>query len=228
MKYIFLTAAAVFVFSGCIPGQSQEVTNLKGEVAQLQIQMKELQQNHADLYAKADKSFVTTDVLSASIHDLQSKVSALTQTIQDMEASAKKRDKQERGDSLLPSDIYQSAYSDFAMGKYDLAYSGFQSFLDKYPNAELAPQAQFYMGECYYSRSMWDKALAEYQKVEKKYPRTDLVSSARLKIALCNEQLGKKSEAMNVYGSIVRDFPQSPESLTAKEKIRIYNNAQKK
>ncbi|GHT25062.1 hypothetical protein AGMMS49953_09020 [Endomicrobiia bacterium] len=62
------------------------------------------------------------------------------------------------------------------MAKFDLAYSGFQSFADKYPNAELVPQAQFYMGECFYSMSMWDKALEEYKKVEQRYKkRSDLV-----------------------------------------------------
>ncbi|WP_096525517.1 tetratricopeptide repeat protein [Candidatus Endomicrobiellum trichonymphae] len=115
------------------------------------------------------------------------------------------------------------------MAKFDLAYSGFQSFADKYPNAELVPQAQFYMGECFYSMSMWDKALEEYKKVEQRYKkRSDLVSSARLKIALCCQKLDKNEEAIRMFSSIIKDFPQSPESLTAKESIEIYNNAQKR
>jgi tol-pal system protein YbgF len=206
---------------------NQEVTELKGEVAQMQIQFKELQGNHADLYAKADTEFVTLDVLAASVQDLQNKVSALTQKIQDLEAVSKKRNR-DNGDAVLPSDIYQNAYSDYSMGKYDLAFNGFQSFVEKYPNAELAPQAIYFMGECFYSRSKWQSALDEYQKVEQKYPRSEQVAPARLKIALCYELLGKKSQSMNVFGSLVKDFPQSSEALTAKEKIRIYNNAQKK
>ncbi|MCL2144601.1 MAG: tol-pal system protein YbgF [Endomicrobia bacterium] len=217
----------VFAFSACIPSGNQEVTDLKGEVAQMQIQFKELQRNHADLYAKADTEFVTLDVLAASVQDLQNKVSALTQKIQDLEAVSKKGNR-DSGDAVLPSDIYQNAYSDYSMGKYDLAFNGFQSFVDKYPNAELASQALYFMGECFYSRSKWQAALDEYQKVEQIYPKSDQVSPARLKIALCYELLGKKSQAMNVFGSIVKDFPQSSEALTAKEKIRIYNNAQKK
>ena len=229
MRYVTaITIFAAFALSGCVPTGSQEVTNLKGEVAQLQIQYKELQRNHADLYAKADTEFVTLDVLAASVQDLQTKVSSLTQKIHDMEVTSKKRGRDERGESVLPSGLYQNAYSDYSMGKYDLAYQGFESFIEKYPNAELAPQAQYYMGECFYSRSKWANALDEYQKVEQKYPRSDQISPARLKIALCYELLGKKSQAMNVFGAIVKDFPQSSEALTAKEKIRIYNNAQQK
>ena len=216
-----------FAVSGCVPGSNQEITDLKGEVAQMQIQFRELQRNHADLYAKADAEFVTLDVLAASIQDLQRKVSALTQKIQDLEVVAGKK-KREDGDSVLPSDIFQNAYSDYSMGKYELAFKGFQAFVDKFPNAELAPQAIYYTGESLYSRSKWQEAIDEYQKVEQKYPRSEQVAPARLKIALSYELLGKKSQAMNVFGSMVKDFPQSSEALTAKEKIRIYNNAQKK
>ncbi len=168
------------------------------------------------------------DVLGASLQDLQNKISVLSQAIHDLRAVTDKKPKSD-AQSVLPSSVYQNAYGDYSMGKFDLAYSGFQSFTDKYSNAELAPQAQFYMGECFYSMNMWDKALEEYKKVEQHYrKRSDLVPSARLKIALCCQKLDKNEEAISIFSSIMKDFPQSPESLTAKENIEIYNNAQKR
>jgi tol-pal system protein YbgF len=211
---------------GCVPASvnSREVTSLKDEVSQLQIQYRELQQNHADLYVKVDSSLMSLGALNASMQDLQDKISILNQTVHDLN----KKIENDYTESVLPSSIYQGAYGDYSMGKYDLAYSGFQSFVDKYPNVELAPQAQFYMGECFYSRSMFDKALEEYEKVEARYKKSDLVSSARLKIAMCYEMLGKSGKLSNVLLSILKDFPQSPEALTAKEKIRINKNAKKR
>ncbi|WP_413906618.1 tetratricopeptide repeat protein [Candidatus Endomicrobiellum trichonymphae] len=201
---------------------------MKGELSRLQIQNKELRENQFDLYTKADSTYVMFDVLSASLQDLQNKISVLSQAIHDLKVVTDKRSKSNE-QSVLPSFIYQNAYGDYLMAKFDLAYSGFQSFADKYPNAELVPQAQFYMGECFYSMSMWDKALEEYKKVEQRYKkRSDLVSSARLKIALCCQKLDKNEEAIRMFSSIIKDFPQSPESLTAKESIEIYNNAQKR
>ncbi|WP_015423317.1 tetratricopeptide repeat protein [Candidatus Endomicrobiellum trichonymphae] len=201
---------------------------MKGELSRLQIQNKELRENQFDLYTKADSTYVMFDVLSASLQDLQNKISVLSQAIHDLKVVTDKRSKS-NDQSVLPSFIYQNAYGDYLMAKFDLAYSGFQSFADKYPNAELVPQAQFYMGECFYSMSMWDKALEEYKKVEQRYKkRSDLVSSARLKIALCCQKLDKNEEAIRMFSSIIKDFPQSPESLTAKESIEIYNNAQKR
>ncbi|GHT64588.1 tol-pal system protein YbgF [Endomicrobiia bacterium] len=208
---------------GCVP--VHVVASLKGEVSQLQIQYRELQQNHADLYAKVDSSLTNLGALDTSVRDLQDKVSILNQApnLNEMKAKYVKDDCTK---SDLPSSVYQNAYGDYSMGKYDVACSEFQSFVGKYPNAELAPQAQFYMGECYYSRGMFDKALEEYDKVEEHYKRSDLVSLARLKMAMCYEMLGKSDESSGVLSSILKDFPQSPEASRAKEKIRTNRNVQ--
>jgi tol-pal system protein YbgF len=210
--------------TGCVTLNSNAIMDLKGELLRLQIQDKELRENQADLYTKV----AMFDVLSTSLQDLQNKVSVLNQAIHDLEVVTDKKSKISDQFVLLSS-IYQSAYSDYLIGKFDLAYSGFQSFVDKYPNAELAPQAQFYIGECFYSMCAWDKALEEYKKVEQHYKkRQDLVSSARLKIALCCQKLDKNEKAIRMFLSIIKDFPQSSESLTAKENIEVYNNAQKR
>lgn len=223
-RYGFLLVYFVFaaLTVGCVPLNSNVITDLRSEMSQLQIQYRELWQDHADLYAKVDSTCVMLDALNASIQDLQSKNSILKQTIHDFKIVSSEKLKNSR--SVMPSSLYQNAYSDYSMGKFDLAYSGFQSFVDKYPHAELASQSQFYMGECFYSTSMWEKAFEEYRKVEQHYSKSNLVPSARLKSALCCEMLGKNDEAADVFSSILKDFPQSPESLTAKEKIKIRNN----
>jgi tol-pal system protein YbgF len=225
IRFIFLLFCfIIIIFSGCIPLNSRDVTDLKGEVAQLQIECKELKQNRTDLYTKVESAVNSLESLNALVHELQSKISLLNQTIKDF-----KPDLDNKVNSIvLPSSVYQSAYSDYVSGKYELAYSGFQSFIEKYPNAELAPQAQFYLGECFYSRKMWSNAIKEYEKVEGVYSKSNLVASAQLKIALCYENLGMKQEALKVFSLIVDNFPKSPEFLTAKEKIKIYTNAENK
>jgi tol-pal system protein YbgF len=210
--------------AGCVTLDSNAIMDLKDGLSQLQIQGKELRKNQADLYTRV----VMFDVLSASLQDLQNKVSVLSQVVHHLQVVTDKKSKNSDQFVLLSS-VYQSAYGDYLIGKFDLACLGFQSFTDKYPDAELAPQAQFYVGECFYSMSVWDKALEEYKKVEQHYKkRPDLVPSARLKIALCCQKLDKDEEAIKMFSSIIKDFPQSPESLMAKENVEIYNNAQKR
>jgi tol-pal system protein YbgF len=220
--FIPLCFIATTLGSGCAP---------MSMVSQLQAQCKQLQQDYADLYAKMDASSASLVILNARVQDLQDKISVSSQTVHISENNLGKEDKEDEGKNnykrpVLPSSIYQGAYGDYSMGKYDIACSGFQSFLNKYPNAELAPQAQFYVGECFYLRDMFDEALKEYEKVEEYYKISDLVPPARLKIAMCYEMLGEIDKSSSFLLSILKDFPQSPEALMAKEKIRINKNAQ--
>jgi tol-pal system protein YbgF len=223
--FIPLCFIATTLGLGCAP------VSVVSHVAQLQAQYKQLQQDYADLYAKTDASSASLITLNACVQDLQDKISGPSQTVQISENNLCKEDKEDEGKNnykkpVLPSSIYQGAYGDYSRGKYDIACLGFQSFLNKYPNAELAPQAQFYAGECFYLRDLFDEALKEYEKVEEHYKISGLVPPARLKMAMCYEMLGEIDKSSSILSSILKDFPQSPEALRAKEKIRINKNAQ--
>jgi TolA-binding protein len=194
-----------FVAIGCVPLSSQrEVEVLKGDVAQLEIQHRELQQSCVDLNKRIDFFCVKIDLLDDLMRDLQAGGKVECNTAYD---------------AVEALSLYQSAYGDFSMGKFNLAYSEFQALINSHPKTELAAEAQFYMGECLYSCSAWEKAAEEYNRVEQNYANSKLISSARLKKALCYELLGRTGEANNIFLSILRDFPQSSESLAAKKKI---------
>jgi TolA-binding protein len=196
-----------FVAVGCVPLSSQrDVEVLKVDIAQLEIQYRELQQSCTDLCKKIDSSCVKIDIIEGLVRDLQTR---------------EKNGCNSGGDAVEALALYQSAYGDFSMGKFNLAYSGFQALINSYPKTELAAEAQFYIGECLYSCNAWEKAVEEYSKVEQNYANSKLISSARLKEALCYEFLGRTGEANNIFLSILRDFPQSPESLAAKKKINF-------
>ena len=159
-------------------------------------------------------------------------MSALSQQVKDLEVLVKK---QKNGSSStksfdvqVPSKIYENAYNDFLLGKYEIAMVGFKSFLKQYKDHDLAVQAQYYIAESLYSQNKWTDAYEEYKKIEKEYPNSEFVSSARLKMALCLELLGKKKDSIVMLQSILQDYPKSAEAFTAKEKIKIYTNDKKK
>jgi tol-pal system protein YbgF len=223
---LFIMCFSAVITMWCMPVSSNEITELKNEVSQLQIELREIQFDSSDLYTKSDSILLSLGVINASIQDLQNKVSILDQIVRSFGININKNSKDDYNEPvILPLHLYQRSYGDYSMGKFDLAYSGFKTFVDKYPDAELAPQAQFYMGECFYSRNIWKQSLEEYRKIEEYYKKSNLVPSARLKIGLCYDMLGKNNEAINVFLSIVKDFPESQESLAAEGKIEIYKNA---
>jgi tol-pal system protein YbgF len=228
MKRRVIFSLFYFIFTvwcGCIPLDSRDITELKGEIAQLKIECKELKQNRMDLIEKVDSTVYSSETLNNTVKGLEEEVSLLKQSIKNFNPNTPIDN---TAVSILPSSVYQSAYSDYVAGKYELAYDAFQSFIEKYPNAELAMQAQFYLGEILYSRKMWRNAIEGYEKIKKLYSKSNLVVSAELKIALCYENLGMNKEALEVFSSIVDNFPNTPEFLTAKEKIKTYNNVENK
>src|SRR5581483_6255471 len=48
---------------------------------------------------------------------------------------------------MSASDVYTHAQSDRTSGNLDLAMQGFQTYLQYYGNTDLAPNAQFYIGQ---------------------------------------------------------------------------------
>ena len=223
-NFIFLLSVLI-LFSGCAALNQQADSDLKSEIAQLQVANKNLHEKQVDLYSKYDSSLATIDTMNASIQSLNRTVSSLKQKIQDLEFMQQQNQsaqQQENFSGASPSEAYNNAYNDFLVGRYELAEMGFKSFLKKYPEHDLAVHAQYYIGECLYSRNNWADAYEEYKKVEETYKNSEFIPSARLKMALCLELLGKKNETVIVLKSILQDFPKSAEAFTAKEKLKVY------
>ena len=221
LKKIFLFLFFM-CFCGCSTMQQSDLASIKSDVAQLQVKVESLANKQTDLYSKYEMIMVENDTKTASIDEIHSKISQLSQKIQDLQTITAK--KNIGVNVVTPSALYQNAYNDFLMRKYDMALSGFKSFIKKYPDQDLAPQAQYYIGECLYLKEDFATAYEEYKKIEDNFSSCEFVASSKLKMALCLEKLNKENDAMLVLQSILLNYPNSPEAFTAKEKIKAYTN----
>jgi len=228
---MFKVLAALFpilFLLGCMEqmASQSDIDYLKKEVSKLQIKFNALEAKQAEMYSKYDENLVNTDVSSASIQELYKKTSKLSQDLKDLEVVVKNQ--KSSGDSSknmqLPSKMYENAYNDFLLSKYEVAIVGFKSFLKQYKDHDLAEQAQYYIGESLYSQEKYSEAYEEYKKVEEEYSKSKLVPAARLKMALCLELLNRKNDAVIILQTILTDYPKTAEAFTAKEKIKIYTN----
>lgn len=232
MKYsslvlVFLAGVSIIGLSGCM-ATSREIAGLRDDMHEMQLKLNELQRNQADISSKMDTISTGMGPLTSELQETQNRMSLLGQRLDDVEANISQRvnrlseniSSSSMASSPSPSEIYRIAYSDFSRGKYDLALVGFASYLEKFPQGELASQAQYYTGECYFAQSNWDKAIAEFARVEKDYPQSNSVVPARLKQGLCLELMGKVREARDMFKSLVKDFPNAPEAYTAREKLK--------
>lgn len=123
---------------------------------------------------------------------------------------------------VTPADantLYNSAKSAFDSGNMEKAQREFEEILAKFPEAEIAGNAQFWLGEIYYRGNWYEKALLEYKKVLDNYPKGNKVASALLKQGLAFEKLGQKANARIVLEELVRKYPGSSEALIAQKKL---------
>lgn len=116
--------------------------------------------------------------------------------------------------------LYKNAKQTYERKDFAAAREKFKAFLAVYPKGELSDNAQFWIGECYYSEKEYEKAIIAYDDVLKKFPKGDKVPSALLKQALCWQELGDKTFAQSLLKRVIREHPRTQQAKIAKEKLK--------
>ncbi len=83
----------------------------------------------------------------------------------------------------------------------------------------MSDNAQFWIGESYFSEGKFEKAILEYEKVIKNYPEGDKVPPSFLKQGLAFAQLGDKTSARMILQQIIKDYPNTSSARTARTKL---------
>jgi len=115
--------------------------------------------------------------------------------------------------------LFQTAMAQYTKGKFEQALRGFQDLLDQYPNSALADDAQYMIGESYYSMKEYVDAVTEYDKVLKKFPDSKNVPGAQLKKAFSLYELGKKGQCVVELQQIVQRYPTTKEAEIARQRL---------
>jgi tol-pal system protein YbgF len=114
--------------------------------------------------------------------------------------------------------LYDRGYTLFHQGHFVDAESSFQRFLQANPKSDLADNAQYWIGECRYSRNDVKGALAAFRQVVEKYPKGNKVADAMLKTGQCLEAMGDVEGARVTYREVLRRFPGSAAAAAAEER----------
>ena len=122
--------------------------------------------------------------------------------------------------SLSPQEVYNMAYSDYLKGNFELAIEGFKTYTEHFPESPLADNAQYWIGECYFSQEKYAESIREFDELILKFPDSDKTASSYLKKGISLTKLGKKEEAIATYKLLISKFPLSEETKIAQEKIK--------
>lgn len=123
------------------------------------------------------------------------------------------------GGGLDPTQLYDQATQDLTQGRYGLALGGYRDYLARFPDSELADNAQYGAGECFFAQAQFDSALVEYARVGARWGSGDRAPAALYKLGLCEERLGRMAESRKTFEDLVKRFPQSGEAQLARDRI---------
>jgi tol-pal system protein YbgF len=119
-----------------------------------------------------------------------------------------------------PSELYDTAYSDYGKGRYALAIQGFQEYLDAYPGTTLSDNAQYWIGESHYAQRKFKEAIDDFDRLLKVWPRSGKAAAALLKKGYALLELNQKAEAVVQLQYVVNEYPASEEARLARAKLK--------
>ena len=121
-------------------------------------------------------------------------------------------------------EVYDRNMQRFKRGDFDGAQQGFSQFLDRYGTSDLAPNAQYWLGECYYGKKDYKRAIDAFERVELDYPSSDKVPAAILKRGFAYLALNDRKRASSLLKQVVDTYPKSQEASKALDKLAQLKN----
>ncbi|WP_133121887.1 tol-pal system protein YbgF [Pleomorphomonas carboxyditropha] len=115
-----------------------------------------------------------------------------------------------------PGADYDRAYSSIVSGDYASAETGFKKFLTDFPGDPRAADAQYWLGESYFSRHEYRDAATSYLATYKNHPTSQKAPDSLFKLGLSLEGLGETSAACATYGELTKKFPKAQSGLVSR------------
>lgn len=128
-----------------------------------------------------------------------------------------------------PRQMYENAFLDVRKGNYELAIGQLRDLLSYYGESEYAPDAHYWIGECFYSlagtgggddvRHYYDSAVVEFTVLVENYQSSERLPTALYKLGRCYEELGEMRQSRRMYERVVEEFPKSLEAKPARNRL---------
>lgn len=244
IRVVFIAFCAAFL-GGC--ATTQETSTLQQSVSILYDRVQALEkrlegvdtqgQKSADTYSRIEELRMRVGALNGRIDELDHKMQQYARAAPAAQPAKPQAPAGEAatGDSEgapevsvnLPPEpvspekaLYDKASELYQQGKHDLARKEFQDFAAKYPKSELADNALFSVGECYFAEKKYQNAIEVYQQVLDRYPKGDRIPHALLKQGTAFQQMGDSTAARILYERLAEKYPDSPQTQIAKKKLK--------
>jgi tol-pal system protein YbgF len=124
--------------------------------------------------------------------------------------------KEESGEAVM---LYRKSFEALRTGKHEEAVKGFKEFIRLYSTNDLADNAQYWLGECYYDRKDFTAAVREFRKVIERYPNGNKVPDAMLKVGFSYLSLGSIEAGRQTLTQLQRSYPRNEAAVRAENRL---------
>ncbi|MCC6860873.1 MAG: outer membrane protein assembly factor BamD [Bryobacterales bacterium] len=184
----------------------------------------------ANMGAKVDQMATEFQGLKESVTDVTARMGKLQQQIVDLGNTIKvmqapppppSEGSAAAGTPQIPAEtLYTNAMRDKSSGRMELAAQQFQEYLKFYGDTELAPNAQFYLGEIHYAQADFENALREFDLVLEKYPENNKTADAWYMKGQTLVKMGRRTDGAKEYRALISRFPNSDVAGKARSALR--------
>lgn len=116
--------------------------------------------------------------------------------------------------------LYDQASEDMNAKNYPLAILEFSQLLENFPKSDLADDARYWLGECYYNQRDFARAIESFQRVITDHPNSEKVPAALLKLGYALLEVNDRANGEKRLRALIKDHPDSEEASQARRKLR--------
>jgi len=119
-----------------------------------------------------------------------------------------------------PEGVYNEAYNTLKAGNYEGARKQFKSFLQRYPESDLADNAQFWIGETYVKQRKNEEAIVAFEELIKNHPKSNKIAEAYYQQALAFSAISDVVAARARLEMLVNEYPNGEFAQLAQKKLQ--------
>jgi tol-pal system protein YbgF len=197
-------AKAQLDLSTQIQRQAEEIARLRGLIETLSYELETAKKRQQDFYLDLDTRLrkFETPVAAAGTDPAAATPAKPT------------------GDPVKEGQEYEAALNQFKAAKYKEAAAGFGAFVQKYPDSQLAPNAQYWLGNAWYAQRDCKRAIEAQSVVTTKYADSAKAPDAWLAMATCQQEMGSAGAARRSLETLVAKYPSAPAAEAARERLK--------
>ena len=218
----------------------QTLRQLTGEIETVRFKQEELQNRldriSADMgirFSEMEKKMQAADAKLKKIEDEKSAAEKAKKESEkkkkEQEAAAAKAAKNKENElkgkygKKSAKELNDQAFASIKKQNYKTAQTEFEAFLTLYPKNALAGNAQYWLGESFFARSMYSKAAVAFAEGFQNYRNSQKAPDNLFKLGVTMSKLNKKDEACIAFKNFTKEYPKVSESM----KKRLETEVQK-